>query len=1191
MIRHFTFRQLQLVTALFALLIFSCPLWAQISGTGAISGVVTDAAGAVVPGASITATNLATGLARTVTSSSSGDYSIQILPPGNYRLDITKTGFATSDFPNVVVNVTQITTVNAKLTIGSTSQTVKVQATGQMLQTQSSTLGSVVTGEMVRSLPLAVRNYTQIITLSPGVASEVTNAAEFGRGGGGNGGNSTDVPVAAGTNFAENNYQMDGVGINNIGGSGSFTGGVAIPNPDTIAEFKVQTSQYDASYGRNAGANVNVVTKTGTNQFHGSIWEFFRNEALNANDYFRNQAGEPRAVLRQNQPGMTFGGPIKHDKAFFFLSYQSTRQQNGLDPQCSTVLNEPPLTDTDRTRAGLGALFAGQPNFLQSLTGLPPGTPGTGANVLPDGSNIAPQALALFNLKLPNGQYVIPTPQRINGSLPFAGEGVSVLSEACHFNEDQFMTNGDWDQSPSSQWQARFFFANSQQAYTFPGPNLGGSPVPGFPLAEPDHFRNFSLINNHIFSPNLLNQAEVGYHRVWVDTNQHEAFQYSDIGSTVPSFDTMPQINFLNGITTGGNGQTVKLATNTYVYQDTVSWTHGNHAFRFGGGATLAQYNLVALQYLAGIIFGSYTDALIGQSAAQNPNLFGFSNLYASIDFPNEDSRKWRANDYHAYVQDDYKLTPRLTLNLGFRFERVGDIADNLGRNSNFNFTAANPNPPAGGTLQGFVVGSNFPGAVPAGVVKNPGKLAFAGDGQNTINPRVGFAWQLPKNDRVVLRGGYGVYHETATGQPNLQLVLNPPFGEFREFIGPFNAAATWANPLPPFTQSFPFFTPYSPTTGLTLFTFANNFRPAVVQHYSLNAQTELARNTVLEVGYLGTRAQHLLITRLPDQALSASPGHPIRGQTDNTVANIPLRLPVQGFSQAAFNQIESTGNSWYNALLANFTKHFQDGSEFQIAYTWSRNLSDTVEASVGPNGGTRLGNQNDPKADYGPDFQSRANRLVANFVYLIPTHFQPTSLAGETLGGWSANGVIEVQSGHFLFFQNTNSTNAFGINSSDQDFAELSPTCNVSQIGKSGSVTKKLNGYFNKSCFYNNPGTATQTPIPYPIIGGEEPPGTCAVPLPDGNCPAIATAFGNTKPGMARGPAQNNVDFALQKTFPFSVRSKQADVLFRAETFNLFNTPQFADPGLAVDSPTFGVVNTTSVNPRIMQLALKISF
>lgn len=1179
MIRHFTFRQLQLVTALSALLLFCCPLPAQISGTGAITGVVTDAAGAVVPGASVTATNLATGLTRQVTSSSSGDYSIQILPPGNYRLDVTKEGFATSDFPSVVVNVTQITTVNAKLTVGSTNQTVKVQATGQMLQTQSSTLGSVVTGEMVRSLPLSVRNYTQIISLAPGVSSDVTNASEFGRGGGGNGGSSSDVPIAAGTSFSENNYQMDGVGINNLGGSGAFTGGVAIPNPDTIAEFKVQTSQYDASFGRNAGANVNLITKTGTNEFHGSLWEFFRNEALNANDYFRKQAGEGRAILRQNQPGMTFGGPIKHDKAFFFLSYQSTRQLNGLDPQCSTVLNEPPLTN-DRSRAALGALFAGQQTLwaeTAEAAGLPPSA--WGPSVAPDGSNIAPQALALFNFKLPNGQYMIPTPQSIDSSRPFDGQGVSVLSDACHFNEDQFMTNGDWEQSASSQWQARFFFANSQQAYTFPGPNLGGSPVPGFPLQEPDHFRNVSITNNHIFSANLLNQAEFGFHRVWVDTAQAAPFQYSDIGSVVPSFDTLPQINFLNGITTGGNGQTVTLALNTYVGQDTVSWTHGNHALRFGGGVERPQYNLVTLTYLGGLIFGTYPDALLGQSAAQNGT--PLSNMYLAIDFPNEDSRKWRALDYHAYVQDDYKLTPRLTLNLGFRYERMGAISDALGKDANFNFAVANPNPPAGGTLQGFVVSSAFNGTVPPQVVRAPGKLPYAGDGQNSLNPRVGFAWQLPQNDRVVLRGGYGVYHETETGQPNLQLALAPPYGELRELIGATNAASNWATPFQPFTGGFPYFTPYSPTTSLSFWTYQNNFRPAVVQTYSLNTQAELARNTVLEVGFLGSRGQHLLVVRNPDQALSASPANTIRGQTNNTFANIPLRVPVEGFSILGFNQLQSSGTSWYNALLANFTKQFQNGSEVQIAYTWAASLSDSAERTIGPNGGSILGNQNDPKANYGRDFQIRPNRLVANFVYQIPTHFRPTSLAGETLAGWSATGVVEIQSGHELYFTNTNTFNAFGINGGDADYAELKPTCTNSQIGKSGSVTKKLNNYFNASCFSSS----------YPVIGAEEPPSSCTVHLPDGNCPAIATAFGNTRPGLARGPAQNNVDLGMTKTFPFDVRGKQANAQFRIETFNLFNTPQFSDPATALDSPAFGVIQSSSVNPRILQLAVKFSF
>lgn len=1147
MIRYSVSRAPYFAFALFGLLLLTCPSPAQISGTGAITGVVRDPAGAMVPGASVAVTNLATALTRQVTSSSSGDYSIQLLPPGNYRLEITKAGFATSDFPSIVVNVTQITTVNAKLTVGSTSQTVNVQATGQMLQTQSSTLGSVVTGEMVRNLPLASRNYTQIITLSPGVASDVTDAGAFGRG--------TPTVVAAGTNYTENNFQMNGVEINDLQASGSFSGGVAIPSPDTIAEFKVQTSQYDASFGRNAGANVNVVTKTGTNQFHGSIWEFFRNEALNANNYFLKQQGQARPVLRQNQPGMTFGGPVKHNKVFFFISYQSTRQLNGVDPQCSTSLNEPPLTDDDRTPAGLGALFAAQPTLAQEF-GL------GGPSVLPDGSNIAPQALALFNLKLPNGQYVIPTPQRIDPSLPFAAQGVSTISSPCHFNEDQFMTNGDWEQSAATQWQVRFFFANSQQAYTFPVANLGGATAPGFPQDAPNHFRNLSVINNHIFSPNLLNQAEFGYHRTWVDTAQQEVFKYSDIGAAVPSFDdALPEINFLGGITLGGNGQNAVVSQNTFVYQDTVSWTRGHHAFRFGGGATRVHNNLDSFQFLGGLIFGTYSDALLGQSAAQNGT--PFSNIYASIDAPLEAQRKWRTLDYNAYAQDDYKITPRLALNLGFRYERIGAISDALGRTSNFDITRANPNPPVDGTLQGFIVGSNFNGTLPPGVIRSSSKLAIAGDGQNTLNPRVGFAWQLPETDRVVLRGGYGLYHETPTGQPNLQLLLNPPYGALREIVGVSNGTANWAVPIAPFTTTFPYFTPYSPTTSLGGYIYANNFRPAVIQHYSLNAQAELARNTVLEVGFLGTRGQHILITRYPNQALSASTANPIRGQTDNTVANIPLRALVEGFSTNSLFQIESTGSSWYNALLANFTKRFQSGSEVQVAYTWSRSLSDTVAASTGPNGGTRVGNQNDPRADYGPDQFARPNRLIANFVYQIPTHFRPTSLAGETLGGWTATGVITIQSGHFLYVTNTNALNAFGINSTEQDFAQLTPGC--TQVGTRGSVTSKLNNYFNQSCF---------SPT-YPVIGAD----------------GVATGFGNSKPGLLRGPAQNNVDFALTKTFSFNVRARQANAEFRTELFNAFNTPQFDDPTLQLDSPAFGVVNTTVVAPRIMQLALKLSF
>ena len=289
----------------------------------------------------------------------------------------------------------------------------------------------------------------------------------------------------------------------------------------------------------------------------------------------------------------------------------------------------------------------------------------------------------------------------------------------------------------------------------------------------------------------------------------------------------------------------------------------------------------------------------------------------------------------------------------------------------------------------------------------------------------------------------------------------------------------------------------------------------------------------------------------------------------------------MPGFQPSLFQQIESSGSQWYHALLVNFTQRFKNGSQAQVAYTWSRSLSDTLAASTNPQGGTRIGDQTNPRADYGPDFFNRPQRLVANFVYQIPTPFRATSLAGEALGGWGATGVIEIQSGHNLTVTNTNASNAFGINGPEQDFAQIAPGCSNDQLGTRGSVTSKQKSYFNKNCFQTDPNTPTAAPIPYPVVGSD----------------GVATGFGNSKPGILRGPAQNNLDFAMQKRFSFKVRGEQAAGEFRAESFNTFNTPQFDDPvspgapSAYVDSPTFGVITRTSVAPRILQLAVKFSF
>src|SRR5690348_6723807 len=389
------------------LLGFGALLEAQTANTGAIAGVVNDPNQAVIGGVQITATNEATGEARTTQSQGNGSYTISLLPPGSYKLEFKKDGFKNAAHTALQVTVSETSRLDIQMELGTVQQEVTVSADAQLLETQTASLGRVTGEKMVVDLPLAARNFTQIVGLNPGVSQEVNNATDIGRGSGGLSNFST-----GGSPQKDNNYQMDGVGTNDIQNSGTFSGGVAIPNPDTIQEFRVLTNQYDASYGRNGGAQINVITKSGSNQFHGSLFEFFRNDKLNANDFFFNRQGVKRPVLKQNQYGGTLGGPVIKDKLFFFGSFQGTRQRNGVSSSCSTSFVTPPLTD-DRSRAGLGRVFGGQ-------KGTAVGT------IAADGSNISAQALALLNLKLPSGQFAIPSPQKIDPTQAFAVQGSSI---------------------------------------------------------------------------------------------------------------------------------------------------------------------------------------------------------------------------------------------------------------------------------------------------------------------------------------------------------------------------------------------------------------------------------------------------------------------------------------------------------------------------------------------------------------------------------------------------------------------------------------------------------------------------------------------------------------------------------------------------------------------------------------------
>lgn len=1138
---------------------------AQTASTGALNGTVYDPSRGVVPGANVTVTNESTGAVRTVVAGTDGTYMAPLLPPGSYRVTVSHSGFKMAEYANIRVSVAETATLNVHLEVGELSQAVTVQGEASQLQTTSAALGTVVNQRMVETLPLVTRNYTQILGLMPGVSSGVTDARGLGRGGSSLTVGANTYSVAGGATN-DNNFQMNGTQVNDLMGAGNLSGGVPVPNPDSIQEFKVQTGQYSAAYGRNAGANVDVVTKSGSNQYHGNAWEFLRNTDLNANDFFLNAAKQKRGVLNQNQFGFTFGGPIVKKKALFFVSYQGTRQKDGLDPNSLATGSLPVgLTNnaSSRTAAALGSEFGGQAGIF-------------GVPVANDGSNISPTALAVLNAQT-SGGFVVPAPTN-------SATGATTYSIPSVYNDDQFITDIDLYQGQKSHLSGKFFYMDSNGVGSLPGNQLGqpAITVPGFSQSVPNGFRDFSLIHTYTFSSHLLNQAVLGFHRL--STALHQAYpsvsyansagcggtgpiSLSSLCVAAPAFDNpYPSIVVDGAFNVGGNGQRIGImAQNFYDFSDQVNYLRGKHTFYFGGGIDRSQVNFVGFGYFGALLFPTFADFLEG-------------NVLVSVDAPLLADRAWRVWDGNLYAEDDYQVLPRLTLNLGFRYEREGNISDALGRSSIFNPALANPNPPSTGTLQGYVVASNYSGgAIPAGVTQAGTDTAMNNSDQNVWEPRVGFAWQLPGTNRLVLRGGYGIYAVRVTNQPYLQLLASWPWGSVREFVLPGSISTA----LPPLAQPLPYFPPYSPTTHLTTTSFSPDFRPPLVQQYSLDLQTSLATNWMLEVGFQGSRGTHLNLVRNFDQALSASPSNPIRGQTTNTLGNIGLRVPIQGFSIPGSSIFESVGASWYNGLNASLTKRFSHGLQMQVAYTWASALENAPVYVQGANGGALIGDQNNLNANYGYDGFVRPQRLIVSYVYNLPGPANLTSLMGRVLGGWSVSGVTTFQSGRRMIITDSNFLNAFGITSSgfgDGDRVQIAPNCTYGDLNTSGSVNDRLNHYFNTACI--------GTP---PVIGAD----------------GVAEGFGNSGNGIVRGPDQRNFDIAVVKRTPLW-GSDVRNIEFRAEFFNAFNTPSFSNPvtggnlvtliphtatPIFVPSATFGHIESTSVNPRIIQLALKLNF
>jgi hypothetical protein len=915
-----------------ALCICVGPAFAQTSSTGALTGVITDPSGAVISGATVTLTSLGTGEARTVTTDASGNYKFALLPPGNYKLSVSASGFKTDEVPSVTVNVTETPELNRTLQVGAQSEQVTVESTVETIQTQNATNGQLVGGKEVTDLPLSSRNYTQVIDLSPGVVVNVSSAAAIGAG-------TQDINVN-GMGSDQNNYLMDGATITNYGsGGGAQSGnypGIGIPNPDSIQEFKVQTSQYDASFGQNPGANVNVVTKGGTNNFHGDVWEFNRNNFFNANDFFlkasQHTAGLANTppTFKENQYGGTLGGPIKKDKLFFFGSYQGTRQINGIGtngfstgfttvsllPFNNSCGNRNDGCNGQTYRQYLGSAFGGQVDALGFLGY------GTGVAVAPDGSNINQVAINILQAK----QAEANGPYNKGYYIPSAPPGcvapcTTSISDPITANEDQFLANFDYILSSKNTISERYFFAHDPQVQSFVC--LGGCD-PGAPEDATYTTHDGVLKLTTVVTNNFVNEARLSYQREV--TNSHDGFNLKacDVGmvpmvnngvadscpgrsaTANPELQLIPAISSLGfpgspygPFIDGGNFFAADTNYfNTFQYADQISWNHGKHAIRAGVEAQRIQWNWTLPGAGRGdIYFGNIADFLTSSSGAPNtgtttvPNgiFLNFTTRLAP-DAPNYHAL--RVNEFDSFVEDDIKVSRKLTLNLGVRWEYDGFPSDATGLFTNFwgseaqlnNTGSYFLNNPAG-TLAGYVVQSNYnPNATicggpcgltapdgATGVYVNNNKTLEHGAPVDNFAPRVGLAWQ-PLGDRFVVRAGYGIFYDRIYGNllgNNQQ--AEPPYAGSTPAV----PAQSLDNPdspgqlgwvprtlkiVPVAGNGTVLITDATNGTGLTNNAESDSefLGTPLIQEYNLDLQYEFLRGWVADIGYVGTHGTHL---------------------------------------------------------------------------------------------------------------------------------------------------------------------------------------------------------------------------------------------------------------------------------------------------------------------------------------------
>jgi hypothetical protein len=1107
-----------------------------------IVGAVTDPSGAAISNAKITITNLNTGFARVTESNNTGSYAAHELPIGSYKIRVEATGFKAYEQSGLTLNVNDTIRADVALRVGAVQESVTVEANAIQVQSNTNEVSQTVTDRQISELATNGRNVLQLTTLVPGASSTMPDF---------------DLPVAQFQNRSvyfngmrqdANNWLIDGGEAYDRGGGGIL---IVSPSQEAIQEFKVMTSNYAADLGNSSGGMISMSMKSGTRQFHGSAWEYNRNDAFDALSFLAQQQANPtKPELRYNAFGFNLGGPVefksKNPKTFFFYNQEWRREIQG-----GSIL---------RTRVPTAAEYGGNlSTMLYNDSGGNPVHPKVPTTT--DPARLAQYAADGLTPGQPFPNDTIPSdlfnPNSVlflnSGfvSLPNTSDGLGYFSAAntnTFYREEAVRVDHQFTDKLSIM--GHLIYDSGHQ--TVPLPAWTGTTFTTLGSVEDVPSWAGVVHATYVISPSLLNEAAFNYNGNNITLADDGKWTQPSGWSTMPLFtgvnklSKMPTINVTTG--TGFNYDPGNWPwTNTwrsYQWKDDVSWTHGNHNFKFGGAVLHTHKN----QEIFASVSGNYQFNGNATGYGLGDFLLGDANSYTQVQL--QDFVSITFQNYDLYAMDDWRVTRRLTLNLGLRWEGLPHAYDTNGRASNFYPNLYNPaDAPVFPTPGSDVMDTTGPGFTTVSGVKLSNVSFYMNgiglSGRNgipqglvdnhwdTFAPRIGFAYDLTGDGKTILRGGAGIFYERNAGNEEYNGGTNVPFTN--------NSTASFAdftNPVVDWTSGANAGT--SPYTPHGFYGFPKGYPITTVYQFNLGIQRQLASNSVLSLAYVGNTAAHLSQTQdinLVPESDTADRLAICGGNCGYTGPGTNANLHRSYLGWGGINMVNNGGNSNYNGLQASLRATAWKHLTFNGSYTYSHAL-DIIDGQLFNN----IENPNNPHYSYGTAGYDRRHIAVFSFVYDVPIFQNSGRFAKAMLGGWTIAGVAMMQSGTPL---NVNAGNDnLGLGGNTTNHADL-----VGPI----SYPHTFQHWFTGSAFAQ---------------------------------PAALT-WGDAGRNTVKGPGRDNWNMSLYKTFQFTER---AGLELRFDSFNTWNHTQFTGVDTGLFSGTFGKVNATA-DPRVFQLGGKIFF